>query len=203
LDKVHLAQEGDFHESDISDDDVADGNPPSDNLSESEIIVRLKDDLRKQEEYHQRCLKDKENELSEQKKIADDRMQKIKEENESLKQQLEIERFGVARFGTDDAMIRFYTSFVSYAAFLAFFNYVQPNARNMQRHYYQAMDDVSGKYGRPSCMKLIDELFMFLCRLRLGLPETDLANRFNCSVATVKTEDHNMVQSVVCNASQL
>ena len=34
-------------------------------------------------------------------------------------------------------------------------------------------------------MLLIDELFMLLCRLKIGLLEQDLSVRFNCSVSTV------------------
>ena len=34
-------------------------------------------------------------------------------------------------------------------------------------------------------MLLIDELFMFLCRLKAGLLEQDLSVRFNCSISTV------------------
>ena len=55
----------------------------------------------------------------------------------------------------------------------------------MQRTYYQAVENANLLVGRPSCMKLIDEVFLFLCRLRLGLHEEDLADRFHCSVSTV------------------
>ena len=51
--------------------------------------------------------------------------------------------------------------------------------------YYQAVEQNNALIGRPSCMKLIDELFLFLCRIRLGLHEEDLADRFRCSVSTV------------------
>ncbi len=39
--------------------------------------------------------------------------------------------------------------------------------------------------GKPRSMLLIDELFMLLCRLRVGLKTEDLSVRFNCSLASV------------------
>ena len=192
MDKVRLAQEHDFQECDISDDDndndsdkVTDTVGACEKDSEIDIIRHLNNQLKEQEEHFKQMLQDKDNAIAKQKKEADKTVLTLVEENETLKQKLEIEKFGVSRFGNDDSMIRFYTGFVTYAAFLAFYNHVKPSATNMQSCYYKAMEEVSGKYGRPSCMKLIDELFMFLCRLRVGFPEVDLANRFNCSLPTV------------------
>lgn len=54
----------------------------------------------------------------------------------------------------------------------------------MQSLYYQPTTSIS-LAGRPRNMLLIDELFMFLCRLNVGLFEQDLAVRFNCSLPTV------------------
>lgn len=41
------------------------------------------------------------------------------------------------------------------------------------------------KTGRPRKLKPRNEFFLFLCRLRLGLLETDLAHRFNISIGSV------------------
>lgn len=106
------------------------------------------------------------------------------EECEQLKKQLKMERFGINRFSSDDSMINFYTGFPSYSAFLMFFQCIQPTAQNMQSAYYKGSETIS-LAGRKRSMILIDELFMFLCRLRAGLLEQDLSVRFNCSVATV------------------
>ena len=54
----------------------------------------------------------------------------------------------------------------------------------MQSAYYTTSEIVS-LAGRKRNMLLIDELFMFLCRLKAGLLEQDLSVRFNCSVSTI------------------
>ena len=102
-----------------------------------------------------------------------------------LKEELKVERFGVARFGYDDKTFKYFTGFENINFFLNFFNWIEPKATNMQRYYYQRAEAFNSKAGRPSCMLLVDELFMLMCRMRLGHQEMDLAVRFNCSVSTV------------------
>lgn len=104
---------------------------------------------------------------------------------EELNQKLNIERFGVDRFGNNDSLFKFYTGMENVKLFLCLFEKWKPSATNMQCHYYQAIEEINPLRGRPRCMKLVDELFMLLVRLRLGLHEMDLAERFNCSVSTV------------------
>ena len=102
----------------------------------------------------------------------------------ALQNQLTMERFGITRFTNDNKLISFYTGFATYAMFLSFYECIEPTAKNMQSMYYQASETI-GLSGRKRCMLLVDELFLFLCRLRAGLLEQDLAVRFNCSLATV------------------
>ena len=68
--------------------------------------------------------------------------------------------------------------------FLAFYRCIEPTAQNMQSAYYQ-ISKVINLAGRKRNMLLIDELFIFLCRLHMGLLEQDLSIRFKCSVPTV------------------
>jgi len=95
-----------------------------------------------------------------------------------------MEKKLVTRFSNDDKQILFYTGFQTYALLLTFFRCIEPSASNMQSMYYESSETVS-LAGRKRSMLLIDEFFLFLCRLRVGLFEQDLANRFKCSVATV------------------
>lgn len=92
-------------------------------------------------------------------------------------------KFECQRFAADDASIKFYTGFPSYQHFIAFFEFVKPSAETMTYCYASNMPFVS----RPGSkkMSLIDELFMFLVRIRLGLLQQDLAHRFNVSESTI------------------
>ena len=106
------------------------------------------------------------------------------EEIKSLHRKLELERFGLQRFSNDNSMIKFYTGFASMELFSAFFEFVKPAANNMNSCYYKSSDNQT-IVGKQRTMLLIDELFMFLCRLRCGIMEQDLAVRFNCHLSTV------------------
>lgn len=119
----------------------------------------------------QRTLEEKESELAVKTK-----------EIENLNQKLSMERFGITRFSYDDNMIEFYTGFPTYTLFLIFYNAVKPT--RMRSHYYTQSDEITGK-GRPKAMDPIDELFMFLCRLRCGFLSEDLAVRFNIHKSSV------------------
>ena len=120
--------------------------------------------------------------------------QKIEEMQEKLNQkttecnlinkQLNLERFLVSRFSKDDKLILFYTGFISYSVFESFYECIEPQAKTMLSKYYESGEVIS-LAGRKRNMLLIDELFMFLCRLRVGLLEQDLSVRFNCSLPTI------------------
>lgn len=185
LDRVRESVRQEFHESDISDDEPMDTvltplvlpELSSNSSMSPNALANLQEQLQKQVEEIQK--------LKEEKAEAEKKIETLEKENNFLKYLNEIERFGVERFGTDDHLFKFYTGFTSIGAFKVFFTFIQPAANNMQRIYYQAAENVNAKVGRPSCMKLVDELFLFCTRIRLGLFEEDLADRFHCSVSTV------------------
>ena len=144
-------------------------------------------------------------ELKNEERIAalEAELKQEKQKSAALQNQLTMERFGVARFTYDNKLISFYTDFATYSMFQSFYECIEPTAKNMQSMYYQSFyecieptaKNMQSMYyqasetislsGRKRCMLLIDELFLFLCRLRAGLLEQDLAVRFNCSVATI------------------
>ena len=105
-------------------------------------------------------------------------------EIEKLKEQLRLEKFGISRFSHDNTLINFYTGFPSYVELVSFFKCIEPTAQNMTSAYYQSSETIS-LAGRKRGMLLIDEPFLFLCRLHMGLLEQDLSVRFNCSPQTV------------------
>ena len=100
-------------------------------------------------------------------------------------EQLALSKFGLERFSTDNDSIKFYTSFPTYQHIQDFYEFVRPAAETMT-YCYASWERESRPGART--MQLIDELFMFLVRLKLGLFEKDLAYRFN------KQENNNMVQ---------
>ena len=90
----------------------------------------------------------------------------------------------MTRFSFDDDMIAFYTGFPTYNLFLIFFSAIKSTATRMKSVYYYQSDDMTTR-GRPQSMDPIDELFMFLCRLKCGFLLEDLSVRFNIHKSTV------------------
>ena len=95
-----------------------------------------------------------------------------------------ISRFGMERFSKDNALVRFYTGFPTYDHdhFKLFFELVKPTAETMVYVYASRIGT-----NRPGVrkMQLKDDLFLFCVRLKLGLFELDLAQRFGLHVSSV------------------
>ena len=90
----------------------------------------------------------------------------------------------------DDKMIQFYTGFTSYKLLKACFDFLGPAVENLN-YWGQGKDvetnndtldgsDKSSK-GRHRTLCPIDEFFLVMIQLRLGLLEKDLAYRFGMS----------------------
>ena len=116
-----------------------------------------------------------------------------------LKQRLSLSKFGLERFASSDDDIFFYTGFQSYNALIAFSNFVRPCTESLLS-WNRAHAKVNGNLAdtafpylqgqtkekqRKQEIQPIDQLWMFLTRVRLGLFERDLAHRFDVSVSTV------------------
>ena len=101
---------------------------------------------------------------------------------QELETNLSISRFGLERFSKDNALVKFYTGFPTYDHFKLFFELVKPTAETMVYVYASGIGT-----NRPGVrkMQLIDELFLFCVRLKLGLFELDLAQRFELHVASI------------------
>lgn len=74
-----------------------------------------------------------------------------------------------------DKKVRFYTGFQNAERFLVFYKFVKRGYSS-----YKAENS-----GRPHSLCLMDEVILVLMRLRVGLLEEDLADRFCVSVSTV------------------
>ena len=83
-----------------------------------------------------------------------------------------------------DSDMRFYTGLPDYQTFISLYNFLKPRL-GISLNYYNGYSNVSKhpsyvvSRGRPRKLCDIDELFLTMARLRLGLLEKDLADRFN------------------------
>ncbi|XP_035697983.1 uncharacterized protein LOC118430999 [Branchiostoma floridae] len=112
----------------------------------------------------------------------------------SLKAQImEFKSFSAMTFKEDNSAIRFYTGFPSFDVFMAVYRYLAPKAANLQ--YRRSGSTVSDSKpfqmpgrSRPGPKRkctLLDEFFLVMVRLRVGLFHKDLAIRFGLSESTV------------------
>ncbi|XP_068684327.1 uncharacterized protein [Montipora foliosa] len=116
-----------------------------------------------------------------------------------LRQRLSLSKFGLERFASSDDDIFFYTGFQSYSALIAFWNFVKLCSESLlswnraRAKVNRILADTAFPYlqgqtkekQRKREIQPIDQLWMFLTRVRLGLFERDLAHRFDVSVSTV------------------
>lgn len=90
----------------------------------------------------------------------------------------------------DDKKIRFYTGFSSYKLFKACYNFLGPAVDNLTywdsgKSAESVAGGEKGSKGRHRALLPIDEFFLVMIRLWLGLLEKDLAYRFGVSQPTV------------------
>ncbi|XP_002740602.1 uncharacterized protein LOC100368694, partial [Saccoglossus kowalevskii] len=100
--------------------------------------------------------------------------------------------FTLGSIKNDDKAVNFYTGFQSYNALIAFYKFLESKAENLQYwrnskttsepQYYQTLG--RGKPGRKRTSCTLNELFMVLVRLKVGLFVEDISNRFNISCST-------------------
>ena len=94
--------------------------------------------------------------------------------------------FLLKRFEGSDSDIQFYTGLSSYPVLMCLYRYIEPLLCYL-RLCRSDIKNTSTQTFKPRARALqpIDELFLVLVRLRLGLLERDLAHRFNIGIATV------------------
>ncbi|XP_076864345.1 uncharacterized protein LOC143516556 [Brachyhypopomus gauderio] len=111
--------------------------------------------------------------------------QKVMELEKEIKQlTLLADQPKLNRFCSTDEEFRFYTRFPSEEVFMMFWGSVAPSASRIV-YWTKAQREA---YGTPSPHRklgLIDECFLFLCRIAAGLKEQALASMFKVSLSTV------------------
>ena len=117
----------------------------------------------------------------------DERVLELEAKVNCLETQLIQATFSFTRIMNDDDKIRFYTGFPSRKHFDSCFRYLGPCVNSL--HYwgsrYAADCQRELKCGPQRKLSPIEEFFMTLCRLRVGLFEEDLADRFGVHPSTV------------------
>lgn len=90
------------------------------------------------------------------------------------------ERLCLARFAASDDDIRHYTRFLSYKHLMAFWRLIEPETHKMVRVTRTLPSEVNGT-SNASCQSWqpIDEFFLFMVYLSVGLTLSDLGHRFN------------------------
>ena len=99
---------------------------------------------------------------------------------------LESQRFLLRRFQGSDKDIQFYTGLPSYSILMCLYRYLEPLLCYLRLCRNEIKTTSTSAFKpRARALQPIDEFFLTLVRLRLGLLEQDLAHRFNISIATV------------------
>lgn len=94
--------------------------------------------------------------------------------------------FRISELSNDNSAIHFYTGFPDYTSLLCCFDFLGEAAHNLKYWYgsKNKSSEISNK-GPSRALTPLNEFFLVLCRLRLGLLERDLAYRFGVSQSTV------------------
>ena len=105
----------------------------------------------------------------------------------ALKEKLDQQTFSAQHFKSSDADFELYTGFSNYSTFKALYDYLCPACERLKYigSHNSAQAGTRQKCGRKRALSPEEELFLVLSRLRCGLLERDLANRYNISVSQV------------------
>ena len=117
----------------------------------------------------------------------------LKQRKAELELQLEVEsletQFHLENIKEDSNKVAFYTGFSNYDNLITCYTFLGPAVHNLI--YWDSgkssnqRDETEPKKGRKRALPPLEEFFLVLVRLRLGLLEKDLAYRFGISPATV------------------
>lgn len=107
----------------------------------------------------------------------------LEAENHRLKTAKVCQHFRIDQLQSNDRLFRFYTGFISYAVFLAFFKFLGPVVNEL--NYWGCKEKEKSQRRRSCKLDPINQLFLTLVKLRLNLKVQDLAYRFGISTGSV------------------
>ncbi|XP_044037829.1 uncharacterized protein LOC122869174 [Siniperca chuatsi] len=112
-------------------------------------------------------------------------------------------KFGLERFAASDDDIRFYTRFATHAHLMAFWRQIEPATQKIMPVTRAGAADKTNEVphtGNATSLQPIDEFFLFMASLSLGLMQKDLAYRFKIdqsAVSRIITTWANLLYSVL------
>ena len=119
---------------------------------------------------------------------TEDKLEAAQKEIAQLQEDLAKHRdraFFLERFGSDPSLMNYYTGFKDFATLKSVFESLKPTAVTMVRwsqiQRNSDLDKINRNSFRDESLSLIDQFFLFLCRIRQGFHEQDLAVRFGVS----------------------
>ena len=115
-------------------------------------------------------------------------VKELKDELQKSENNVSQQLFRLENFKQTDSLIKFYTGFPDFAALMIFYEEIlKDDAEEMRMWKGKDCKDSFNEFkcGRPHKLPLLEQFFMTLVRLRLGLLEVDIANRFGVSQSTV------------------
>ena len=139
-------------------------------------------------------LKDKCQELKLEVQKMNAKCQKLEIQVEDSKEKLQrsendvSQLFRLEKIKQTDNLIKFYTGFTDFATLMIFYEEVlKDDAEETRMWKGKDSKDIFDEFkcGRPYKLPLLEQFFMTLLRLRLGLLEVDIAFRFSVSQSTV------------------
>ncbi|KAM4665226.1 uncharacterized protein O3C94_013112 [Discoglossus pictus] len=122
---------------------------------------------------------------SEMLQAAREEIARLQQQNAALKRNI----FFLERFSNDSSLIQFYTGFKDYVTLKEVFSSLTPTEANITK-WRQCQQEADSHVNKDSSVEeeylsLIDQLFLFLCKVRQGFSDQDLAVRFNISQSRV------------------
>ena len=118
--------------------------------------------------------------------------------------QTDTSRFCIEQIKDDKGLVHFYTGFEDYEILMICFNFLGPSVQRLQYwNSNKTSKDTQETRGAPRTLSFLNDFFLVLCRLRLGLLEQDLAFRFQISQSTVSRILITWINTLVCKFQEV
>ena len=118
-------------------------------------------------------------------------------------QQLNVSKCGLDSISQYDETVKFYTGFTNYMLLQGFFQVIQPTATSMtqwtqyQSQHHGKSTSVHVSHFHCEHLSLLDQLFEFLHKIRLGNNDQELADKSNVLVSTISDLNNNHVLCIL------